>query len=177
MFFLWQVWVENRLSEVSVLVLNFSFGAGLAEDSEGIFRPRGQYQCPSSHGGVKGHRCNRRFCRLFRGSLWRPMVAIHEKEKNLVAVPSVCPRAALSLNSTSLWQLRTLLWQGGTLPSLWEGPSVASALPWSQTRLHNIAREIPLPSCHWQGVADLNLQGCRNDRAPNCRVWGSQHSM
>lgn len=72
MFFLWQVWVENRLSEVSVLVLNFSFGAGLAEDSEGIFRPRGQYQCPSSHGGVKGHRCNRRFCRLSEAAYGDP---------------------------------------------------------------------------------------------------------
>lgn len=49
-----QVWVEGRLSEVSILAggTGFSFGAELAEDTVGLLQAQGQDQFPSSHGGV-----------------------------------------------------------------------------------------------------------------------------
>lgn len=63
------------------------------------FRPRGLHQFPSFHGGGRGGAVVTThnpvlppgFCRLFRGSPWRPMVAPGEKEEAPGGIPPASP--------------------------------------------------------------------------------------
>lgn len=149
---MWVGWRAGRSRFLSWLVL--ALRQGRLRIPWGLLGPRGPQQLPSSHRGVAHAYCgHHRFCMLFRGSLWRLMVAVGEEEEVSGGHPSChSSQTFLSLNSTSLWQPWAELWQRKSAPLPGGGSVICSFCSALGDGLDCTTQPVRvlLPSVRWQ---------------------------